>query len=346
MPAKGPRSPAVPKPPSTTRSAASARQQLPAEPIREVVAGPETGALFRLEYCDVRFWYPWHFHPELEIKHIIRGAGTRVIGDSLEPFTDGDLCIIGSGTPHCWNSSPVRGRWVRAQVVQFAPELLSAERGQRGFARLNSLLALAQRGLQVLGPERTEAVAELTRLFEARTETRQLAHLFTFLAIIAEGDESRALTPSLTLKPETDARHQLAARVLSYIKEQFHSPLTEESTAREFNQSPSAFSRFFKREFGKSFSSYVVELRVGRASNLLLRESLEVREIAELAGFGTVASLNRHFRAVKMTTPTAYRRRGRELNAGLRVAEEAPARCDGTAARPKREAAPLTLARR
>lgn len=327
---------------TTTRAVKARGKHLLTEPVREVIGAPEPGPLFRLEYCDVRFWYPWHFHPELEIKHIVRGSGTRIIGDSLAPFTDGDLCVVGSGTPHCWSSAPVRGRWVRAQVVQFSPELFAPhDRGRTAFERFSTLLEDSQRGLQVLGPERSEAVKELSRLFDARTEARQLAHLVTFIAIVADGANTRMLSEPAQAK--RGARHQLAEQVLRFIKERAHLPITEEVAALEFAQSPSSFSRFFKREFGKSFSRYLAELRVGRASNLLLSKQLEVQAIARLAGFGTVASLNRHFRTIKMTTPTAYRRRARELNVGLRAAQGEILRCDGAGQRPERQATPDVL---
>lgn len=306
-------------------------------PIREVVGTPEPGPLYRLEYCDVRFWYPWHFHPEVEIKHVVRGTGTRVIGDSVEPFTDGDLCIVGSGIPHCWSSEPERGRWVRAQVVQFDSELLRA-RGQAnsGFDALAAVLDRARRGLEVTGPERLEASVELGRVLAARTDARQLAHLVTFLAIVADSPNNRVLAGATTTPAREGSRQHLAEQVLRYLRERIELPVTEASAAREFGLSPSGFSRFFQREFGKSFSRYVVELRVARASNLLLHEVLSVREIARLAGFGTVASLNRHFRAVKGTTPTSYRRRGRELNRGFRTDARELLRCDGAGRRPER----------
>jgi AraC-like DNA-binding protein len=301
-------------------------------PLREVVATPEAGLVFRLEYCDVRFWYPWHFHPEIEIKHVVRGSGTRIIGDSVETFTDGDLCIVGSGTPHCWSSKAERGRWIRAKVVQLHPELFATSAG--GFEAFETLLESARGGLQLLGPERTEAASELSRLFEARSTARQLAHLVTFFAIASDSRNTRILSTLAQPGPGDTTRHRLAQQVLDFLKDRIHLPLTEQATAREFGLSPSAFSRLFTREFGKSFSRYVILLRVARASNLLLSEPLEVREIAQLAGFGTVASLNRHFRAVKMTTPTAYRRRGRDLNTGLRAAEGQLLRCDGAGRRP------------
>jgi len=323
------------------------RGRVPVAPMREIVAAPETGPIFRLEYCDVRFWYPLHFHPEIEIKHVVRGAGTRIIGDSIEPFEEGDLCIVGSGVSHCWSSPVVRGRWVRAKVVQFSPELFASVDGRRNaFSEFALLIGRAQRGLQIVGAARSEASIELERLFDARTEARQLAHLVEFLAIVADESASRPLCVAETVEAGKTTRHHLAEQVLKFVKDQVHLPITEEAAAKAFGQSASRFSKFFKREFGVSFSRYVVEMRVGRASNLLLSQPLDVKEIATIVGFGTVASLNRHFRAVKMTTPTAYRRRARELNAGLRAAEGELLRCDGDGRRPERQPAPTPLQKR
>jgi transcriptional regulator GlxA family with amidase domain len=83
--------------------------------------------------------------------------------------------------------------------------------------------------------------------------------------------------------------------------------------AKRFGFSPAGFSRFFAREFGKPFVRYLAELRVGRASHLLVEKESKIAEIARQSGFGTAASLNRHFRTVKGATPTAYRRLGRQV---------------------------------
>lgn len=302
-------------------------------PVRKVVGTSDRGRIFRMEYCDVRFWHPWHFHPEIEIKHVIRGSGTRVVADSVEPFSDGDLCIVGSGTPHSWTSSAEKGRWVRARVVQLSPELFGTGLTPGPFAEVAKLLRRSELGLEISGPTRAEAVSELDRLFEANTEARMLAHLHTSLAIVSDSPHQRVLSIQSPEEPKDGPRRQLTAQVLAFVKSRFHLPLTEEEAAQEFGQSPSAFSRLFQREFGKSFSRYVTELRVARASNLLLGEPLTVREIARLSGFGTVASLNRHFRTIKMTTPLEYRRRGRELNRGLRAAEGEILRCDSAGRR-------------
>jgi AraC-like DNA-binding protein len=295
--------------------------------VREIVGTKDAGSVYRLAYTDVRFGYPWHMHPEVEVKHVIRGSGTRFIGESVEPFADGDFVIVGGWTPHCWSSEPVRGKWVRAELLQFSPELFA---DRRGFAEIATFLEDARRGIQLSGDARDEAARLLSSVLEAKTETRQLALLLTLLSTALESTSARRLSAITVRSPQVDARARLADRVLRFVEGRAASAITEEGVAKEFGMSPSAFSRFFRRELGKPFSRHLAELRVAAACNLLLSEDVEVRAIAERVGFGTVASLNRQFRALKRMTPSAFRKRARELRAGLRTAVEEVVRCEPT----------------
>ena len=50
------------------------------------------------------FIVPWHVHPEIEIMFVMRGHGTRFVGDSIENFKPNDLVIVGSNLPHVWKN--------------------------------------------------------------------------------------------------------------------------------------------------------------------------------------------------------------------------------------------------
>lgn len=47
---------------------------------------------------------PLQFHPDIEILLVIKGTGTRFVGDSVEHFGPGDLVMIGQNVPHVWYS--------------------------------------------------------------------------------------------------------------------------------------------------------------------------------------------------------------------------------------------------
>src|SRR3546814_40734 len=44
----------------------------------------------------------WHYHPELELHHVIRGKGVRLIGDNIGNFSAGEVLLLGSNLPHMW----------------------------------------------------------------------------------------------------------------------------------------------------------------------------------------------------------------------------------------------------
>jgi mannose-6-phosphate isomerase-like protein (cupin superfamily) len=50
------------------------------------------------------FIVPWHYHPEIEIMYILEGTGMRFVGDHVEKYTEGNLCMVGSNLPHEWRN--------------------------------------------------------------------------------------------------------------------------------------------------------------------------------------------------------------------------------------------------
>ena len=53
------------------------------------------------------FIVPWHYHPAIEIMYITSGTGTRFVGDHVEGYFEGDVCMIGPQLAHEWRNDPV-----------------------------------------------------------------------------------------------------------------------------------------------------------------------------------------------------------------------------------------------
>ena len=71
--------------------------------------------------------------------------------------------------------------------------------------------------------------------------------------------------------------------------------------------SPSAFSRFFKLHTGRNLSEYIIDIRLGCATRLLVDTSQSIAEISFNCGFNNLSNFNRIFKKKKNCSPTEFR---------------------------------------
>ena len=77
--------------------------------------------------------------------------------------------------------------------------------------------------------------------------------------------------------------------------------------ANEFNMSASAFGHFFKKSTNKSFTQFVVDLRLGHSIWLMQNSNKSISEIAFESGFNNIANFNRLFKKNKFVSPKQYK---------------------------------------
>jgi len=261
----------------------------------------------RLSRC---FEFGWHFHPELELTYIVRGSGQRFVGDSISPYRDGDLTLMGANLPHTWASVPPQGkRMHEALYAQFRDTFLGVEFLTRpethGIARLFKRAAL---GLCVSGRTRTEIGQRMRPLREA-TGLEGICRLLEILNILSRSNELKPLASKgyVPLLRTTEVKR--IDEVCRFINENHARSLGQLEAAAVAHLSASAFSRYFRRHMGKSFKTYLNEVRVGNACRMLSESERKVTEIAFSVGFGNLSNFNRRFVQIKRLCPREYRRR-------------------------------------
>ena len=97
------------------------------------------------------FKVPWHFHPEIEIMLIVKGEGTRFVGDSIGHFEPGDLVMVGSNLSHVWKNADMHYQnnpdvIAEARVILFREDCFGKEFFQISeMTRVRELLKRAER---------------------------------------------------------------------------------------------------------------------------------------------------------------------------------------------------------
>ena len=254
----------------------------------------------------------WHYHPELELKWVLDGVGQRMVGDHMQSFGPSDLVLVGSNLSHCWRTAPDFSGRSRAFLVQFPQDLVS--QGPE-LAGIQKMLDDSQRGLSFhLGGNSVQD--RLSKKFK-QLEIAELGSWESYsiwLSLLGELSEMpREYLASAGYNPKEPEDERLA-RVIDFIFESVEGSVDTTVFPAACNiasMTPSAFSRFFKRHTGRTFSRFFNEAKVARASRLLVESAETVLSISLECGFGSLSHFNRTFEEIKGSSPGRWRKQFR-----------------------------------
>jgi LacI family transcriptional regulator len=130
------------------------------------------------------------------------------------------------------------------------------------------------------------------------------------------GVRTRASTDIMALD---DAAVVTALRVL---RDNACSRINVDDIVREVPLSRSALERRFRKVVGRSINGELLRLRINRAIELLTETEVELKVVAQRAGFGSQSYMNAVFQAKVGKTPGSFRRTARPKSAGAQPASD------------------------
>lgn len=162
--------------------------------------------------------------------------------------------------------------------------------------------------LRIQDPILSSAIDALTRearlpqpggaIYVEAVATQLVVHLIrNYASVRFEESPARSALTSVQRKRLTD-----------YVDAHLHEPLGLEQLAAAVGLGLWNFTRRFRDAFGCTPHRYVVERRLDRARQLLLRSAMPVKEVASACGFADQAHMTRLFRERLNATPASLRR--------------------------------------
>ncbi|MDH7460264.1 AraC family transcriptional regulator [Chitinophagaceae bacterium 26-R-25] len=254
----------------------------------------------------------WHYHPEIELIHVVKGEGTLFAGDGMHYFKNGDLVLIGSMLPHYWKfddlytlaEKPLKSY---IELTQFRDDFwgknfLTLPENQK----IASLLERAQKGMVMKGPK-ASAVKNLLKDLTTATETRRIILLLEILYELAEFKKCQYIASdysNVTSEGQSDRINAVYNHTLRNFKEKINIKTLADIT----NMTPNSFCRYFKSCTRKSYSQFVMELRIGHACKLLSEGRKSIKEVCYESGFNSFTLFNRQFKKSKGLPPNEYKK--------------------------------------
>ncbi|MBS0420109.1 MAG: AraC family transcriptional regulator [Proteobacteria bacterium] len=255
--------------------------------------------------------HTWHYHPEFELIWVVRGHGTRFVGDNIESYHPGDLVLTGPNMPHCWHSdAEVGGHPPEAAVVQFRPEMFGHDfLDLPEFEQIKRLFRASKCGLHIEGETAEQVQAQMRSLFERKGIAR-LIGLLDILRVLAETEHDVRYLASADYHITNDItelnRHRIEM-IHRHVRQNLSSEINQADVARLVGLTPPAFSRFFRRATGQTFVGFVNILRINEVCREMTEGNDCITNIAMNCGYNNIANFNRQFLALKGMNPSQYR---------------------------------------
>jgi len=255
----------------------------------------------------------WHYHKEVELIHFKKGAGTQFIGDSIKRFKPGDVILVGANLPHYWRFDDaffVEGHCENADVrVAHFTENFWGE----GFldlpenAGIKAILDKAKRGIQITGKANGKVAGILERLLEAEG-TQRIILLIEALSAIA-GSKPMTTLSSIGFKQDCmESECDRINAIYEYSIKNFKRKIQLEEIAAMANISPNSFCRYFKSRTRKTYSQFLIEIRVGHACKLLIENNLSIKQLCYESGFNNFTSFHKYFKMITGKSPLTYQK--------------------------------------
>lgn len=270
---------------------------------------------FEVKFLTAPHFDPnWHFHPEYQIFLVVKGTGTRFIGDHVSAFREGDLVFTGPNLPHLWQSDHEYFEnnpdlTTEGIVIYFPENFLGKEFLQRSeMYRIRQLLQQADRGMEFHGKTHDQASLLMKQILTAVDFDRVIL-LLKLLNTIAQSADYRFLATEGYFNSLKETETDRMNRVHAYVMKNFRERIRLEDVAAIANMSPTSFCRYFKAHANKTFSDFLNEIRVGHSCKLLTTQKASVAQVCYDSGFGTVSNFIRQFKAVTACSPLEYRKK-------------------------------------
>ncbi|MEP7323186.1 MAG: AraC family transcriptional regulator [Saprospiraceae bacterium] len=266
-----------------------------------------------LDSCNNGFDYPIHNHPEYELNLVMGMCGTRIVGDSTERYTDFDLVLLGPYLYHKWDGDKhlqENGQPYRVITIQFAMGLISGQFFQKEqFNPIRKLLQDSSEGIKFYGETLKEAIQLMIKL----TEDKGFGNVLEFLQLLnvlsRSSETSYLSSEGFSTKVLSTHSHRVQM-AYSYILKNFEKhDLKIKELSTLLNMSDSAFSHFFQKYAFRSFTQFLLDIRIGHACKLLLDTEETIGQICFKSGFNNISNFNRLFKKYRRVTPVDFRKR-------------------------------------
>lgn len=280
------------------------------KPIQFTVSVYGEGVFAVLEDKKENFYQYYHRHDEAQITYILKGKGTIMVGHVMQSFQAGDVFVLKPNEPHMFDRE------------------IEADEEQTDIHAIHIFVNLERMKKLYHIPE-FESVRDYlndlnTSKMLDRSVSESMMHFFTNLLV--KSSMPRFAEFLLLLHTLTQHRNDAVtlysgvrdmsysdkdgvriSQVYKYTFDHYQEDISVDQVASVVHMTPTSFCKFFKKHTMKTYITFLNEVRIEKACQILLKNKSEnISEAAFQVGFNNIVHFNRVFKAITKMSPKKY----------------------------------------
>lgn len=251
-----------------------------------------------------------HWHEEMEIIYITRGKGFVRLNDELVQIETGDIILIGKETIHYIQSDKDDILYFKSLV--FNLNIIYSYLGDACQVELVDPLVNNKFEIKSVLKKENKHYSQFLRIYLNIIEVYCKKEKYFYIKVkglffelfyeMFKADVIRNVDISKTRKTSK------MKVILDYIDNHYYENMTINNLAQMMHYNEYYFMKIFKQYTGKTFISYINEIRIEKSKYLILNTDLSITEIATKVGFNNTSYYIKKFQHLQGITPHKFRK--------------------------------------
>lgn len=246
-----------------------------------------------------------HHHQSYQVLFVLDGEGAFRLNGHTHKLAANDTALIVPYSVHAVMSDSR----LTLLVLAFDETALDAEMAEQ-LLRVHLHTSMLMKPTLFAGSELRGLLRRM--LFEQSKEPTKLGRLAQTIQL---SQLLLALARSLEAPTGTDSNRLRAEKIRNYIDSHYFDPLTAPDIASRLGISSRHVNTIFKERYGMTPMQYLTEARIRLAQRMLAETEKDIISICFEAGYDSVSTFYRSFKAVAKMSPKTYRETNRPSEA-------------------------------
>ena len=249
----------------------------------------------------------WHFHPEIELVYVNKGAGKRHIGNHISYFNNSQLVLIGSNLPHIGYVDRLTTNGSET-LIQFREGFL----GENFFnipemKPIQQLFERAKKGIRFNEKVKKNIGNKIEGLVDVYGSKRIISFIDILYDLATTDDYTLLNADGFAIETIPQDSNKIDA-IYNYIGDNFKEHISLDQIADLASMTIPAFCRYFKKTTGKTFTKLVNQYRIVHATKLLSESTMSVTDVCFECGFNNFSHFNKSFKEFTNKSASQYRK--------------------------------------